>query len=275
MGWLRSSKAYGFYARNIRRRLFGSAVAVPREIHQEWNPSDDETIDLAVDWRDEMFLHFHRPFRGRRALKSYLRTGRETLELVRTILDRLGKTPDQLDNVLEFACGYGRNTRFLRTLFDPARLYVCDVDPIAVESNANRFATQPLNSKPEPNEWVCERSFDFVFVASLFTHLSYETWGGWLKRLARTLSPEGHLIITTHGLDWLNGNNGVVRIEGGFCYRRANETSGRLSCDVYGSSYAPTDWVRNQLEEAGLEEAWPHHPNALWGQDVWVLRRRP
>ena len=227
MGWLRRSKAYGFYARSIRRRLFGSAVTVPDELRREWESHADQTIDLSVDWRDEMYLHFHRPFQNRRALESYLQTGREALEVMQRLLANQGIEPARLDKVLEFACGYGRNTRFLRTLFDPGRLYVSDVDRNAVDSNARRFGTQPIYSRPEPTDWDCSETFDLILVASLFTHLSYENWGGWLHRLGETLSPEGHLVITTHGLDWLAEDDEVVRIEGGFCYRRSNETSGR------------------------------------------------
>ncbi len=274
MGWLRRSKAYGYYARSIRRRVFGSAVAVPDELRREWEGVSPQAIDLSVDWRDEMFLHFHRPFQDRRALESYLQTGRETLQVVQRILDDRGLTTERLGKVLEFACGYGRNTRFLSTLFDPKRLFVSDIDRTAVDSNARGFNTQPIYSEPEPNDWHCEHQFDLIFVASLFTHLSYENWGGWLRRLGDALTPEGYLIITTHGLDWLGEDDEVVRIEGGFRYRRANETSGRLSCDDYGSSYVSPAWVQARLEDYDLEEV-QRYPNALWGQDVWVLRRRP
>jgi len=272
MGWLRSSKAYGFYARSIRRRLFGSAVAVPDELRRAWGWHAEQAIDLSVDWRDEMYLHFHRPFRDRRALESYLRTGRETLEVLQRLLADQGIEPCELERVLEFACGYGRNTRFLRTLFDPTRLHVCDIDRNAVDSNARRFGTRPMYSGPEPADWRGSLTFDLIFVASLFTHLPYESWGGWLRRLSEALSPEGHLVITTHGLDWLAETDEVIRIEGGFCYQRANETAGRLSCDEYGSSYVSPDWVQERLEDQGLEEL-QCEPNALWGQDVWILRR--
>ena len=274
MGWLRRSKVYGFYARTIRRRVFGSAVAIPDELRGEWKEVGGHEIDLSVDWRDEMYLHFHRPFQGRRALESYLQTGHQTLDLVKDIVTTQGLDPKALGKVLEFASGYGRNTRFLRTLFDPSKLYVCDIDKNAVDANAQRFGTQPLYSASEPNDWVCDERFDLIFVASLFTHLSYESWGGWLGRLRDVLEPGGVLIITTHGLDWLREENRVVHIEGGFCYLRANETSGRLSCDEYGSCYVSPEWVRTRLHEYGLEEALAFKPNALWGQDVWVLRRK-
>ena len=148
---------------------------------------------------------------------------------------------------------------------------------IRTASSKSSSWSQPLFSAPRPEEWECPQRFDLVLVASLFTHLPYESWTGWLTRLAETLEPGGHMVITTHGLDWLHDvdddDRAIVRIEGGFRYRRANETSGRLSCDEYGCSYVDPSWVRERAAECGLEEA-RFFQNALWGQDVWVLRRR-
>lgn len=275
MGWLRRSRAYGFYARKVRSRLFGPLVAVPDDLRRQWQERLPG-LDLAVDWRDEMYLHFHRPLGRRRALSSYFETGHEALVLLESILAERGRDPRALRGVLEFACGYGRNTRFFATLFDPARLVVSDVDLQALHANARGRGVRALASTTRPQEWSCQERFELVFVASLFTHLPLQSWTPWLARLADVLEPDGLLVITTHGLDWLAGaEDRTLQPEEGFCYRLANETAGRLSGAEYGSTYTSHAWVRAALTALGLEERAPLRPNALWGQDVWVLGHAP
>jgi SAM-dependent methyltransferase len=262
MGWLRSSRPYNFFVRRVLPRAAGDLFVTTHD-----------GVPTAVAWQDEMFLHFYRPFGRRRALERYSATGREARDVLHSIEHALGAAPSPRV-LLEFACGYGRITRHLAA-GRRGRHFACDIDAEALAFCTHNFGVVTCPSAREPHDWHPPRRFDLIFVASLFTHLPQRTWKAWLVRLADALEPNGVLVFTTHGLDWIGGDPRTTpaTAPGAFVFTGANETHGRLASDEYGSTYVADAWVRATLAELGLVERLPQRPNALWGQDVWSVAR--
>jgi len=262
MGWLRSSGPYKFLVRRVLPLAAGEGVV-----------TSAGGAATAVSWQDEMFLHFYRPFGRERALQRYAATGREAATLLAALELELGP-PAAPPTLLEFACGYGRITRHLAEAYR-GRHHACDIDPAALAFCRRHFGVATCPSAHAPDEWQPPRRFDRIFVASLFTHLPERTWQAWLARLAAALTPEGVLIFTTHGLDWIGGDPRWLPADapGAFVFRPVNETQGRLAEAEYGSTYLADAWLRRALGELGLVERLPMRPNALWGQDLWIVSR--
>jgi SAM-dependent methyltransferase len=57
------------------------------------------------------------------------------------------------------------------------------------------FAQNPLQGKLE----YSDRSFDFIYAWSVFTHLTEHQGIFWIDELRRVLRPGGYLYFTTHG----------------------------------------------------------------------------
>jgi hypothetical protein len=129
-----------------------------------------------------------------------------------------------------------------------------------------------LQSTTDPAALPTTRRFDFVFVASLFSHLPRRTFGPWLARLWEMVAPGGVLVFSVHdeevdtvGAKWADG----------FAFVAANEVAA-LDTDQYGTSFTTDAFVRAQLAEwigdyAGSAVRLPR--GLCFHQDVWVVAR--
>jgi SAM-dependent methyltransferase len=185
-----------------------------------------------------------------------------------------------MGSFLEFACGYGRFTRFLVRRLEPAKITVSDISRAAVDFQRRAFGVQGFYSTESAANLHHDRCYEVVFVASLFSHLSIAHWTPWLVRLYGLVAPGGLLIFSTHG----NYTRDVVFGEGyrdqletaapGFTFLRTNETGGRLSTGYYGNTFVTSEFVRSQVRENGLGSLVGEYPNSLWGtQDCYVVSK--
>jgi SAM-dependent methyltransferase len=101
--------------------------------------------------------------------------------------------------VLDFGCGAGR---VLRHFIDHAdcELHGCDVDEPSIRWIGEHLSP-PLhaivNSELPPLPYA-DDSFDLIYVASVFTHIT-DAWSAWLLELRRLLNADGVLIATFLG----------------------------------------------------------------------------
>jgi SAM-dependent methyltransferase len=137
---------------------------------------------------------------GSPRLFSYMDGGRLAARDVAEGISRAGRSPDSVDDVLDFGCGSGRVIRHLPGHLPGARLHGSDVDADAIgwaQHNLPgiQFSVNPYRP-PLPFE---DDSFDLVYSISVFTHLNEQYQDDWLREIARVVRPGGLALLTVHG----------------------------------------------------------------------------
>ncbi len=231
-------------------------------------------VPLEIDARDEMLEFFLGGCEGdrERALFTYFRFGWSIAEtLVQVLRWRFGDL-GRIGSLMDFACGYGRVTRFLLHHVPAERVWVSDIYSDAVRFQEERFGVHGVVSAIRPEDFSCEKRFDAILVTSLFTHLPEERFVGWLRRLLGLLQPGGILIWSVH--DESVRDPGLAMSETGFLFQELSE-SNTLETSDYGSTWVTEGFVRSALEKASGE------PMSLWRaprglcdfQDLYVVVR--
>jgi SAM-dependent methyltransferase len=173
-------------------------------------------------------------------------------------------------DVLDFACGYGRLLRFLSLSMDARRIFASDLQADAVDFVREAFGVQALASDEEPARFAPGRRFDFIWVASLFSHLPEPLFHAWLARLLALLTPRGVLCCSVRDASLLPDPSTLPA--SGFAYARESENAD-LATDIYGTAYASEAFVRDALR-AAARDARPYVrlPRALANeQDLYVV----
>jgi SAM-dependent methyltransferase len=175
--------------------------------------------------------------------------------------------------VLDFAAGYGRGTRWLAR-GAPGRLWAAEIDPGAVQFHESVLGVPALESPSDPERFEPGRRFDLIFAASFFSHLPADRFERWLGRLFELLSPGGAVAFSVHGpalqtdagADWTSG----------IVFRPQSETR-RLDGSEYGTSWVTEEFVRRIAARAcGAEAPVSLFSFALCGdQDLYVVLRPP
>jgi SAM-dependent methyltransferase len=203
---------------------------------------------------------------------AYFRAGASMMNVIERVADWRFGSISKIGSWLDFAAGYGRSTRFLVQYVPPERVTVSEIQSDALEFQAREFRVATLQSTTDPVALRTARQFDFVFVASLFTHLPRRTFGPWLRKLWEMVAPGGVLVFSVHdeALDTLDAD-----WENGFAFVAASEIAA-LDTEQYGTNFTTASFIRAQLEEwIGKDAADAVRlPRALcFQQDVWVVTR--
>ena len=130
----------------------------------------------------------------------YNRIGSGAVDLCMDGLRLVNRSVESVRSILDFGCGYGRVTRAMVQRFRPGIIDVFDVDSQAPIFCAHEFHVRPLVFK-KGWDWnsVNFRSYDLIWVGSVFTHLSEPFARETLSVLYRILKKDGMLVFTTHG----------------------------------------------------------------------------
>jgi len=127
----------------------------------------------------------------------YFNVGRQGLEVV---LDALGLVrAEEVGAILDMPCGFGRVIRHFHAFFPEARITACDLYPERVDFCAATFGSIPVYSKENFDEIDFAEPFDVIWVGSLLTHLPEPLFQSAMTLFARSLSPGGIAVMTTHG----------------------------------------------------------------------------
>ncbi|MHC4846061.1 MAG: class I SAM-dependent methyltransferase [Planctomycetota bacterium] len=222
--------------------------------------------------RDEMYLTIadYPQLDAERQMVEYLRAGHEALTVLHDVLGRAGRTLGQLDATLEFACGYGRLTRFLVRELPPERLWSAEILPDAVAFVGATFGVHALSSATDPAQLRLPRRYPLIWVGSLFSHLPRPRFEAWLARLYDALDDDGLLVFSTHGADVIPE---VPKDPSGFTFVPQSES---LSLDAaeYGSAYVTPDVLREIAVGCGVHHLHGVERDLWWIQDVWVAAKR-
>lgn len=205
------------------------------------------------------------------AAAVYKRIGSGAVDLCIDGLMQANRSVESVRSILDFGCGYGRVTRAMVQRFRSGIIDVFDVDSQAPIFCAHEFGVRPLVFKKEW-DWnsVNFRSYDLIWVGSVFTHLSEEFARETISVLYRILKKDGILVFTTHGEGTFQRNRDGFY--GEYYKALADEIeAGYRTKGIYFTAYQKTDfeilpfefmkaqdfgmtWVRPDFIQAMIEQ---------------------
>ncbi len=220
---------------------------------------------------DEMFTYLQEIGRApERCALEYFRTGREILLSLENLLGRVGRSFDDLGRVLDFACGFGRFTRFLVGVVPAERVWASDIVSDCVDFVGETFGVNAFASTTEPGSVDLPRGLDLITVISLFSHLPRATFEQWLAALYAPLSDDGLLVFSTHGADLCSKRMG----RDGFTFIRQSESK-NLETSEYGSTFVTPETVREIATSLGIPHLYTIEKEVSGFQDLHIVAKRP
>ena len=133
----------------------------------------------------------------------YYQTGKMTMSVLLSHLEKKSINVSNFRTILDFGCGSGRLIRHLRFLSD-AELFGTDYNEDLINwcQKNLRFAKFQVNDITPPLSYQ-SNMFDFIYARSVLTHLNGDLQKQWIAELRRVLKPDGILLFTTHGVQYL------------------------------------------------------------------------
>lgn len=109
---------------------------------------------------------------------------------------------NNFSRILDFGCGCGRLIIHLEKMKN-VELYGCDCNKDLIKwcQKNLTFANFQINNPAPPINYESSM-FDFIYLRSVFTHLSAEMQKKWITELKRILRPKGILLFTTMGTQY-------------------------------------------------------------------------
>jgi SAM-dependent methyltransferase len=209
-----------------------------------------------------------------RAIVSYFDTGRELWRTVDETLRQAGRDPHSLGSVLEFACGYGRLTRYLIREFSAGQITAVDIQKPAVDFQSKVMGTNAVLSNTDPSKIPLDGPFDLIIVVSLFSHLPMYRFEEWLVRLYELLAPDGLLLFSVHPEDVIEEHR---RDPSGFTFKPVRSERNQIANEdpetdlqQYGSTYATFDAVREIAARCGVAHLYCSRKGLVDFQDLYL-----
>ena len=240
----------------------------------EAHVKDVGIFHTAICEKDEMFYKAILPgYANNKNISyfKYLESGKRTMDVVRQIVDHVFGGFSGISSVLEFACGYGRFTRFLVEKIPGERIWVSDIYADAVKWQKKYFGVNGFNSVTDPTNLHDQRKYSFILVGSLFSHLPDRLFKSWLQKLYTMLDTDGLLLFTVHDEHLLPDGESMGR--DGIRYFDRSE-SDSLDGSSYGMTYVTKPYVIDAIEGIGATDKVQYRcfRKALYeNQDLWLV----
>ncbi len=232
-------------------------------------------VDSTLASDDVMFRHLLRRSNDvRNAMLDYLLVGFDGRNIVVRLLESRFDEAEAAGAVLDFGSGFGRVSRLLLHDLPPTAIWVADVKAAAVEFQTEHFGVQGLVSSFVPEDFGPDRTFDLIFVGSLFTHLPEDLFHRWLGQLYGLVSGRGVLAFTVRSA---RGPEEVPPCGIGFQPTSEETHFGQLPSairadDSYGSTRVTESFVREAAARLGPGDV-ARFPSAFGSQDLFVIGR--
>jgi SAM-dependent methyltransferase len=224
-------------------------------------------VDTTIHPRDEMLLHDLEDHDWDFALTSYFLRGLETMSVHSQLLAHFLDGGRDID-MLDFAAGFGRVTRFFAAYHTPRRVIASDIQAEAVEFQRSQFGVEAYLSSNNPSEFNLRRTVRCVVALSFFSHVPPARFEEWLAALAKPLDADGILIFSVHDESLLDASH---RDASGITFERTSE-SDRLDPADYGTTWVSEDYVRGAVASSCARRSVARFPRGLASfQDVYVV----
>lgn len=233
---------------------------------------DKQGFNYQIADRDEMFKEIvpGYDYVGD-AYMAYMQSGRRMLSVVRQVADFAFDGLHNVRSFLEFACGYGRFTRHWVMEYPASRIVVSDIYREAVNWEHQHFGVCGVYSTPLPNEFPLLKSFDMIFVGSLFSHLPEALFEQWLNKLFSMLNTGGVIVFSVHDCHLITN----TRSNSPFHYNKQSE-SDTLSHKIYGTTYVSEKCVNEIMQRAcpGSRGIYRRFVKGIYeNQDLYIIPR--
>ena len=235
-----------------------------------------EQLKTRIHPGDQMLLHSLKHFHEvNRPLSQYYNVALQQHDAAQQILHHVFPSRPANLQVLDFACGYGRLLRFLSLSIPPEQIWAAEIQAGAVDFVVQEYGVHGLLSQTEPASFEPGRRFDFIWVASLFSHLPETLFKAWIGKLHSLLSPRGVLCFSVHDQCLLP--EGTVLPDSGIRFTPDSENADLDTCN-YGTTHVGEAFVARAI---GDSLGRPGHPYARLPrglaneQDLYVVAADP
>jgi len=190
---------------------------------------------------------------------------------IEEMIGRQGLDMNAFGTILDFGCGCGRVMRQWKKL-QGAKLYGVDYNPRLVKWCCSNlpFAEFGVNKSAMPLAFA-DKTFDFIYSISVFTHLTELNQRFWMDELRRVLRPGGYLLFTVHGISRLNDLPAEQRqaFEAGNPIILGDQYSGTNFCGTYHPQSYIKKVLCRDLQFVAFEPGGARDAN----QDVFLMQR--
>ena len=205
------------------------------------------------------------------ATSYYFEDGEDSAKKLSMLVDEYNVKSDSPLELLEFASGYGRVTRFIDT--SKFKITSCDIHDEAVSFITENFDASAVISSSSPDELDLGNKFDVVFALSFFSHIPESTFGKWIKALYLHLKKDGLLIFTTHG----NVSNDLLiktKLTGGYAFIADSEQKD-IAASEYGTTVVTHEYVENVVKNQVGTSLLDWKEGFWWGhQDLYIIKKQ-
>lgn len=228
-------------------------------------------LDEMIHPKDEMYTGTRVQLGEDKALMTYFKLGKDLSRTIEQIVDWRFKFRRSSIKVLEFACGYGRNVRYLVHLFPRENVFVSDIYEEAVRFNQAQFGVRGMVSTHEPGDLAWDERFDLIVVPSLFSHLPASTFSPWIAALFRLLTDQGILVFSVHGDHLLPRE---LKMPASGIYFVPESESATLDKREYGTSTVTERYVSEQISLATGSDSYGMTRRGFWNhQDFYIISK--
>ncbi len=234
-----------------------------------------EDFKLNICQDDEMYLFSLKNVEDDRddrdrALVRYYAIGRSVLETVKQVVQWHFGSFENVPSFLDFACGYGRFTRFLIQEMPPEKIWVSDIYANAVKFQTEYFGVSGIVSTGKPENYLIDRKFDCILANSFFSHMPQRTFTNWLQNLYDLLTPNGILMFSVHDQCLLPPH--IEMPANGILFSAQSESQS-LDKEEYGTTYVTENFVRELVAEVSGGKAFVHRlkKGICRFQDLYVV----
>ncbi|MEG4165989.1 MULTISPECIES: methyltransferase [unclassified Microcoleus] len=231
-----------------------------------------ENFKLNICEDDEMYLFSLNNVKDDRdqALVRYYALGRSVLATVKQVVEWHFGSFENVPSFLDFACGYGRFTRYLIQEMPPEKIWVSDIYSNAVKFQTEYLGVSGIVSTGKPENYLIDRKFDCILANSFFSHMPERTFTSWLQNLYDLLTPNGILMFSVHDQCLLPSH--IEMPANGILFSPQSESQS-LDKEEYGTTYVTEKFVREIVEEVSGGKAFVHRlkKGICRFQDLYVV----